>query len=125
MEVQLSLSHSLSVQKLLLPAVLVRGCCDDVAASRAFAEVTACVFITPVGYEKLCTFFNVTGGSYDVHSNVLHNLTCYRDVGQNTQQQSLLLFSNNVSSYISTCHSAENPEVLKPGCVSSYETFSS
>ena len=113
MEVQLSLSHSLSVQKLLLPAVLVRECCDVVAASRAsassFAEVTACVFIIPVGYEKLCTFFHVTGGSYNVHSNVLHSRTCYTDVGQNTWQQSLLLFSNNVYSYISTCHSAENP----------------
>jgi hypothetical protein len=38
------------------------------------------------------------------------------DVGQNTLQQSLLLFIDSVSSYISTCHSAENPEVLKPGC---------
>ena len=35
-----------------------------------------------------------------------------------------MLFSHNVSSYISTCHSAENPDVLKPSCVSSFETHS-
>jgi hypothetical protein len=118
----------LSIQKLLPSAVLVRGCCDVVAASRAsagsFAEVTACVFIIPIGYEKLCTFFHVTGGSYNVHCNVLHSLTCSSDVGQNTQHQSLVLFSHNVSSYISIYHSAENPEVLKAGCASSFETHS-
>jgi hypothetical protein len=46
----------LSIQKLLLPTVLVRAYCD-VAASRAsasfFAEVIACVLIIPVGYKKL------------------------------------------------------------------------
>jgi len=87
MKVQLSLPHSLSILKLLLPAVLVRACCD-VAASRAsassFAEVNACVFIILVGYEKLCTFLHVIGGSYNMHGIVLHSLTCYSHVGQNT-----------------------------------------
>jgi hypothetical protein len=37
-------------------------------------------------------------------------------------QQSLtfILFSHNVSSHISICHSTENPEVLKAGCVPSF-----
>jgi len=35
-----------------------------------------------------------------------------------------MLFSHSVCSYISICQSAENPEVLKPGCVSSFETRS-
>jgi hypothetical protein len=44
----------------------------------------ACVFINPVGYEKLCTFLHVIGGNYDVHGNVLHSFTCCSRMGQNT-----------------------------------------